>query len=266
MPATPDDRDLMAPSSPLPSLQRALVRALPDRVVFPLVQWGHGRQEPELRRLADFVPAGGTAVDVGAWMGPWTRALAARCDAVHAIEPQPALAAFLRRVAPPNVTVHEAAVGAEPGEATLVVDPRPGRDQLARLGQDTVEGIEPRHRVEHRVRVVTLDALGLEEVGFVKIDVEGHELEALRGAGALLAASRPVVLLEAEQRHLEGPLADVFEAVSRHGLDGWFLLDGSWHPIDQFDLDAHQMAHAATPKARAYVNNFVFTPGRRPGR
>lgn len=242
------------------------MRALPDRAVFPLVQWRHGQQEPELRQLADFVPVGGTAVDVGAWMGPWTRALAARCAHVHAIEPQPALAGFLRRVAPPNVTVHEAAVGDEPGEATLVVDARPGRDQLARLGQATVEGVDPRHRVEHRVRVVTVDQLDLRDVRFVKIDVEGHELAALRGAAGLLASARPVVLLEAEQRHLTGPLADVFEEVSRHGLDGWFLLDGTWHPLERFDVEAHQVALAATPKARAYVNNFVFTPGRRPGR
>ncbi|MGK2950403.1 MAG: FkbM family methyltransferase [Acidimicrobiales bacterium] len=266
MPATLDDRDPMAPSSLLSSLQRTLVRALPDRVVFPLVQWRHGHQEPELRHLADFVPVGGTAVDVGAWMGPWTRALASRSDAVHAIEPQPALAAFLRRVAPSNVTVHEAAAGDEPGEATLVVDARPGRDQLARLGQETVEGVDPQHRVEHRVRVVTLDELELQDVRFVKIDVEGHELAALEGAAGLLAAARPVVLLEAEQRHLTGPLADVFEVVSRHGLDGWFLLDGSWRPLDDFDVEAHQVALAATPKARAYVNNFVFTPGHRPGR
>src|SRR5690554_5463689 len=97
----------MAESSLMTGVQRALVRRLPAGVVFPLVEWRHSRQEPELRAIDAFVPSGRVAIDVGAWMGPWTRALARRCSTVHAIEPQPQLAGFLRKVVPPNVVVHE---------------------------------------------------------------------------------------------------------------------------------------------------------------
>jgi FkbM family methyltransferase len=251
-------------TTPLTSLQRGLVRALPDRVVYPLTEWRHGHQEPELRQLAELAPLGRVSVDVGAWMGPWTRALARRSSHVHAFEPQPGLAAFLRRVAAPNVTVHEAAVGTAKGAATLVTDDRPGRDALARLGQDTVEGIDPAHRIERQVEVVALDDLALEDVGFVKIDVEGHELEALAGAEGLLRTQRPTLVLEAEQRHIEHPLSDVFAAVTTHGYHGWFLFDRRWLPLDRFDVMGHQLALVDTPTAASYVNNFIFTVDARP--
>ena len=46
-----------------------------------------------------------------------------------------------------------------------------------------------------------LDDLALGDVGFVKIDVEGHELAVLRGAAETLQRNRPPLLVEAEERH-----------------------------------------------------------------
>jgi len=41
-----------------------------------------------------------------------------------------------------------------------------------------------------------LDDLKLENVGFVKIDVEGHEAEVLRGAANIITRDRPNFLIE----------------------------------------------------------------------
>ena len=152
----------------------------------------------------------------------------------------PGLAAFLRCVVASNVTVHEAAVGAIPGTATLVTDDRPGRDALARLGQDTVEGIDPAHRVEREVEVIALDDLDLDDVGFVKIDVEGHELEALAGAERLLGAQRPTVVLEAEQRHIDHPISDVFAAVTDARLPRLVPVRPSLAPARSVRRHGHQ--------------------------
>jgi hypothetical protein len=44
--------------------------------------------------------------------------------------------------------------------------------------------------------MITLDSLGLEEVGLVKIDIQGAEPLALRGAEATLRRCKPIVLIE----------------------------------------------------------------------
>jgi FkbM family methyltransferase len=46
------------------------------------------------------------------------------------------------------------------------------------------------------VNAVRIDDLGLRRVDFIKLDVEGGELAALRGAGSLIARDRPAILFE----------------------------------------------------------------------
>jgi FkbM family methyltransferase len=45
-------------------------------------------------------------------------------------------------------------------------------------------------------------------VGFIKIDVEGHELAVINGATTLLTTQRPLLLIEIEARHHRLPRND----------------------------------------------------------
>lgn len=49
------------------------------------------------------------------------------------------------------------------------------------------------------VPMITIDGLELSECGLIQLDIEGHELEALRGATSTLLKFRPVVVLEEKQ-------------------------------------------------------------------
>jgi hypothetical protein len=46
------------------------------------------------------------------------------------------------------------------------------------------------------VQVETLDSFGFQDVGFIKVDVEGYEKFVLEGAQTLIAQSRPTIQLE----------------------------------------------------------------------
>jgi FkbM family methyltransferase len=110
-----------------------------------------------------------------------------------------------------SVEVVEAAVGAAPGTADLLV---PAAHTLATLSPEWAEAVcEGGRFAEHRwdrverVDVGTLDDL-ISRYGrptFVKIDVEGYELEALRG----LSAPVDVLSLEFDFEFLESRLACV---------------------------------------------------------
>jgi hypothetical protein len=51
------------------------------------------------------------------------------------------------------------------------------------------------------VQLKTLDSFGIENVSFVKIDTEGHELEVLRGAVQTMSSNRPVAIIEVMDRN-----------------------------------------------------------------
>jgi len=243
-----------------------LAGMVPVRLFVPFVSWQYGLFEPELRHLSEFVPAGRTAVDVGGWWGPWSWRLAKMVPQVVTLEPNPTLAAALTRVMPANVTVHNLAASDRAGEATLSI-PDGGRGSEGR-GSLQVPGGSV---VTCPVRTTTLDALELDNVGFVKIDVEGHELAVLHGAMDLLRRDRPTVVMEIEPRHHpDGAVGEVFGCFSDLGYDGTFLRDGRWHGLADLDDEENRRIAGKIGSsgylrvlalyARRYVNNFLFTP------
>ncbi|MBO8198748.1 FkbM family methyltransferase [Streptomyces smyrnaeus] len=243
---------------------------LPARLLTAACDLLYPRFEPELGRLADFCPYGGTAVDVGGWYGPWTRRLARRADRVVTLEPVPHLAHRLRAAAPPHTEVLQAAASDHSGTATLWLPPD-GR------GDRGVSSLVRRevHQATLDVPCLPLDELGLTDVTLLKIDVDGSELAVLHGAEATVTRERPALFIELELRIQ--PLAPVLSLLSSLGYTGWVLPAHSWVPLADFDLAAHQRrtAHVAEhgllrrslAPHRRYVNSVLFLPaGRRPGR
>src|SRR5579859_7814131 len=133
-------------------LRAAVASLVPPRAFAATIRALYPRADRELASLARWVPRGGTAVDVGAWYGPWTARLLRVADRVVAFEPNPALAALVQ-AGLPRAEVINAAASDQTGTATLWL-PDGGR------------GAEGRASLEHdgagrpvEVRTVTLDSL-----------------------------------------------------------------------------------------------------------
>jgi len=109
------------------------------------------------------------------------------------------------------------------------------------------------------VDVRTLDEYDLRNVCFIKIDVEGHELEVLKGGVRTIDRERPTLLVEIEQRHLACPMQVVFDYLGEFGYRGFFFHDGGLRALSEFSADLHQrLPFLPNGLARDYVNNFVF--------
>jgi FkbM family methyltransferase len=98
----------------------------------------------------------------------------------------------------------------------------------------------------------------------IKCDVEGHELEVLRGAISTLEEHRPVLLIEIERRHCGQDLETSLELLEQLEYDGFFYLSGRQHPIREFEAREHQDVFSPeTYPGRlptAYVHDFLFVP------
>lgn len=157
-----------------------------------------GRQWRLARFYSGLLRPGDLAFDIGAHVGNRARALRAAGARVVALEPQAPFAGFLRRTLPRDVTLVEAAAGAQVGTAQLAVSRlHPTVSSLAGLPGTVAEAegfAHVRWDARQQVAVTTLDALiaAHGRPAFVKIDVEGFEAEVLVG----LSAPVPMVALE----------------------------------------------------------------------
>ena len=239
------------------------------RVLVPSIAWQYRLFEPELGRLDDFVPRGRGAVDAGVWWGPWTWWLAHRVPRVDSFEPNPDLVARLRAVLPTNVTLHPVALSDVAGESNLWV-PAGGMGTEGRASLEAGNRLASDWR-EQSVETHRLDEFDLGDIGFIKIDVEGHELAVLQGATGLIDAQRPNVMIEVEEHsERQGPLDTIIEYFAERSYSGTFLHKGKWHPIAELDRQAtREMAQKVAQHgyganlvlyARRYVNNFLFKP------
>lgn len=134
--------------------------------------------------LMQHFKAGRTFVDVGANVGGYSVRAAAFDMKVYAFEPNPHNLKLLQRNIEINkvtVDVLPFALGSKPQKARL--QPQGG---VSRIVKD--EGIE--------VEMRTLDSFDLPAADLLKIDVEGYELEVVKGARETLRKYRPVLMIE----------------------------------------------------------------------
>jgi len=136
------------------------------------------------------------ALDVGANVGDWTASLRkiAPEAAVHIFEPSTAAReSLLQRFRDcDGISIHHQAVSDYTGEAKLYSDA--SGSPLSSLSRRELGHLGIRLDCHETVAVTRLDELwphfGATEIDWVKLDVEGHELSALRGLGARLANVR----------------------------------------------------------------------------
>jgi FkbM family methyltransferase len=223
-----------------------------------------GKSHSEMRLVRSFCDPDRVSLDIGADVGEFAIAMLGSSRSVIAFEPRPtqakSLAAMFGAVGA-AVRVESVAVSDEPGVTTMrVLESAPGRSTID--GHNTLNDAKGSRISTIEVPVIRLDDLQLDQVGFVKIDVEGHELAVLRGAADTLKRNRPALFIEAEERHHPRAVAAITEFLARLGYMGYFEVNGIRRPLEEFDLAEHQNPANIDGRARpaTYVNNFVFLP------
>ena len=185
-------------------------------------------QNSEWQMLKRFCKEGSVVLEAGAHHGIHTLALARWCGPsghVHAFELDPgntiALMANLYANHISNCDVRNAAVGSRAGTV---------RRQGERVGPSA--GLE--------IEAVSLDQYVIEkgepDIGLIKIDVEGFEIDVLRGARGVLAR-RPHLAVEIHLEELADyghDLSELDELVDLANYDAWLMVRPDWERLTPF--------------------------------
>lgn len=199
---------------------------------------------------------GATAVDGGAYVGYTTSLMVARVGAtgrVAAFEPHPTLFSELeanldrwRRAGEPwpRLELFRAALSDRSGSATLVSDPGFATNRgLSRVA----EGEDGRP-----VETATLDErFGSEQIALLKLDVEGHEAAALRGAETLIDAGRIRHVLYEDHLRGESP---THSWLRHRGFTVFGLGRSLWRPLLVADLNLPDLAAHESPNYLATLD------------
>lgn len=216
--------------------------------------------EPELHLLPFLAAANKMAVDVGANKGIYTYFLAKQATRVEAFEPNPKIFRVLARALPSNAVAHPVALSNSAGTARLMVPQRKigYSNQGASLSETKILGANkdaPYGVVEVEAR--TIDSYNYQNLGFIKIDVEGFERPVLDGAAETIEREHPVMLIEIEESHTGEPIEEQLSHVESLGYDGFFLDAGRLTSLKMFDPERN---HRSPPSRPEYAFNFIFLP------
>jgi len=193
----------------------------------------------DLRFLWAHLQPSMTFLDVGAYHGLYSIVAAkkmGRSGRVVAFEPssreRDRLRLHLRYNRIESVTLEPYAMAAQEGQASLavVVD-----------GYSTMNSLRP--PVDHAAKQVVVNTISLDaylfqkhidKVDFLKIDTEGGEVEAFRGAHALLSQTRPLIICEVLDQVTRAwgyPATEIMSLLRTFDYE-WYdiLLDGSVLP------------------------------------
>ena len=243
-----------------------------------LLNWREARfygryGEVELHLLEYLCSRARDSIDVGANDGSYIHFMRKHSRRVHAFEPLPWLAKELTRKFGRGVVINNIGLSRSAGVAVLRM---PVVGGMLVTGCSTISSAAsatyPDHQEIH-VPVATLDSVYAGDVGFMKIDVEGHEEAVLDGARKTLARCRPRVLVELDERLAPGAIGRATEFFRAQGYAGYFIFQRQLLPIVRFDRNVMQRPEnlpdltaglERRERFGRYIYNFIFLPPDEP--
>lgn len=222
----------------------------------------HFKCEPELLYLNQVLKPDSTFIDIGTNKGIYLYQAekVITTGRIIGFEPNKKLVAFCSHLFK-KAKVYPFAVSSKSGISVLNI-PKKGnglqdtRASLEALGDD-VEKIE----IETIVLDHWVDQQKITKIDLIKIDVEGHEFDSVKGCEAILKTIRPIFIIEIELRHAKYPIDDIFNFITAFGYDVFYFDRKILQliPFDVAEIAVFQQDDYLNDFNR-YINNFIFIP------
>ena len=182
-------------------------------------------------------------LDVGSNVGIYSYHFLRRMKKVEAFEPIKEITYRLEAHANGSLSIHNCALSNEVSTLPFHI-PVDDRGNLI----PSWASLEPLEQkcVTRDVPVKRLDDFAFADVDLFKIDVEGHEMEVIKGGLDLINKFKPNLMIEIEEKHSKIPIQETINFISNMGYN-------------VFCLKGKELVNIEMIKNLNIFNNFIFT-------
>ena len=210
--------------------------------------------DPEMFKLASFLPRKELFLDIGANRGLYTYHFATVFKNVIAFEPVKTCNESISNLRLSNVETHQIALSDRTGTTDLIAPIDRGKVDFQRssIVRDTssISGV-----VKQQVQVNRLDAYNFTEVDLIKIDTEGSENLLLNGAITTIENNLPLVFIELEERHRKNAVKDGITFFKKFGYQCCYY---DKRQKTFVDLDINNRCNDDLLSIASNINNYLF--------
>lgn len=204
------------------------------------------KYEHEITIIDQLTDKNNASIDVGVYRGVYSFQLLKHSSHVYAYEANPLIFNELKQAfrKEKRITLENIALSSKEGVDVLRIPVRDKSKNFSRL-EDKYElglaSIHSRNKLENKelfeieVKRKKLDDCDISHaVSFIKIDVEGHEVEILKGAVQLINKYKPNLLVEIEERHTGRKLINIVNEINSFGYN-CFVLEETTNQLIEVD-------------------------------
>ncbi|WP_312763790.1 FkbM family methyltransferase [Epilithonimonas sp.] len=220
--------------------------------------------EPEFFWIKEILTKDSVFMDVGANVGAYLYTLEnhLNLENIFAFEPNPQLFKRLKRLFP-KVNLSSVALSDISTIAEFKI-PVINGERVHTRGtlQTSIKEKNEEKTILQKVEVKPLDDLdlNLKNLSFIKIDVEGNEMQTLRGAKKTIEKYKPILMVEMEQRHRKENLWTLISEIADWGYSVNYLDRETLKPKLLTEEFLNQQNPDNVKNYKDYINNIIFLP------
>ena len=214
--------------------------------------------EQEINLVKKFIKSGTDSIDVGVYRGVYSYEMSKYSEKVHSFEPNPIIFKYINKNLKKfikNINLYNFALSNQNKTMNLKIPIRNSNsnkeifEEYYEMGKATIHNENNIENYENfEIQTKTIDELSFDnKISFIKIDVEGHELEVIEGAKNTIKRDKPVLLVEIEKQYTKKEVAESINFINSLGYKSYFFNKKdlkSTTELNNLDL----------------FNNFIFFP------
>ena len=214
--------------------------------------------EQEINLVKKFIKSGTDSIDVGVYRGVYSYEMSKYSEKVHSFEPNPIIFKYINKNLKKfikNIHLYNFALSNQNKTINLKIPIRNSNsnkeifEEYYEMGKATIHNENNFENYENfEIQTKKIDELSFDnKISFIKIDVEGHELEVIEGAKNTIKRDKPVLLVEIEKQYTKKEVAESINFINSLGYKSYYFNKKdlkSTTELNNLDL----------------FNNFIFFP------